>query len=282
MPRRNQTSTAPPRSHRASRLSERQRQLADATEPLDDDVRTQNHDTHTSMTSGATAPITQIASSPQAASEIGQRLRSIRTRAGLTVRALAEMLDLAPTTVQSWEGRATTKPLPPEVVARMSAAVLGRGNPPVTQNELTALAAWWSTEPVSPPTPNAQRQRNAPWPAAHPVRIIAARAIAWGVMKMDTHQTHTNTFAVVMQDNSMAPRYDAGDLIYCDPNRPPAIGAYAIAITSDGAAYVGQLADANPHQTTLRTLNPPQDRVLPTESVTTLARILTTAEIVNA
>jgi transcriptional regulator with XRE-family HTH domain len=281
MPRRNKPPPSAPGSNRAPRLPKRERQLTDTPQPLNHDIRPQHHTETISNQRGANAPITQNASPPQAVSEIGQRLRSIRTRAGLTVKALAHLLNLAPTTVQSWEARSTTKPLPPDTVARLTAALLGRGSPPVTQNELTALAAWWSTDSVSTPPSNAQRQRNASWPAARPIRIIASRPLAWGAMIVDTNQT-TTAFAVIMQDNSMAPRYDAGDLIYCDPNRPAAIGSYAIAITADGSAYVGRLTSANPHDTTLTTLNPPQDRVLPTETIATLARILTTAEIVSA
>jgi transcriptional regulator with XRE-family HTH domain len=293
MPRRNQTPPTPPGRHRAPRQRQRESQLRGTTEPIDDDLSPQDH-SQTSDRSGANASITHNASEPQAASEIGRRLREIRTRAGLTVRALADLLDLAPTTVQSWEARSTTKPLPPAVVERLCATLAGRGNPPVTQNELTALAAWWSTEPVAAPSPNAIRQPYAPLSAstAH-IRLIPARPLRWGVMAMDGGTARTtpaptalaanpDAFAVVMQDNSMAPRYDAGDVLYCDPARPPHIGAYAIAITQDGHGFVGQLAAASAEHLTLRTLNPPQEHHVPASNVATLARILTTADILSA
>lgn len=116
--------------------------------------------------------------------------------------------------------------------------------------------------------------------------MSAAAAVIDMIARPAALATNRAVFAVTMQDGSMAPRYEAGERLYCDPARPPALAGYALVITtaSDeraGNAFVGRLDAQDAHQITLSQYAPPRQIHIARADITTLARILTTAELLS-
>jgi hypothetical protein len=96
--------------------------------------------------------------------------------------------------------------------------------------------------------------------------------------------TNHAVFAITVQDGSMAPRFEPGERLYCDPARPPALASYALAITTTsddpaGNAFLGRLDAMDAHQITLTQYSPPRQITVQRGAIATLARILTTAEL---
>jgi len=66
-------------------------------------------------------------------------------------------------------------------------------------------------------------------------------------------------FAVVVSNDSMEPRYDAGDYLYCHPNKTPRKGDYVVVSMTDQRAIVKRFMRQTPDSIHLEQLNPQED-----------------------
>lgn len=256
------------------------------------------------------AEVTPIASALQVASPRGpspaaQTLRNLRMRAGLSARRLAEAAGMPATTYKSYEDRYAKPHLPTTLVTQIAPYLVGRGTPPVTRQELAALAGivdQSSHARYLADTPNARLDRAAALPAssaARDVPVLQARTAGWGqlLVSMDDDPidrvprpsalaANRTVWALTIADASLSPRYEIGERVYCDPSRPPAPGGYAVVLGPRGAdqvalAHVGRLKDITDQHVTLQILQPPRDVVIPRHQVDTIARVLTLPELLG-
>lgn len=305
MPRGNKPPTAPPAGNRARRQPKQTAQRNRAAELQNDLARAQHRHAATPPTAQATpTQVTHFASPSQDAFRVAAALRALRKRAGLTARQLAAAAGMPQTTYKSYEDRYAKPHLPVPLVEAIGPHLLGRGHPPITAADLAPLVGRLVLPPpddyVPPRTPNA---RAAPAPPRPPelrrdVPVLAARTAGWGAMRVNfqadpddllprpASHSSPRLFAITMSDASMTPRYDPGERIYCDPTRPPAIGGYAVMIeppaaNGDALAHVGRVLSLTDKEIVLEQHNPPRQIRLDTSRVQTLARILTTAELLG-
>lgn len=307
MPGGNKPPAAPPPRHGRNRQIQEPRQRGATTMPADDIIRPESLHALPSTAERATpGQLTRFASNTQAATDairVGETLRALRRRAGLSAPQLARAAGMPSTTYKSYEDRFSKPHLPVTLTQRLAPILLGRGYPPIGQHEIDQLAGL-VTENLSSKYGSVAANAAAATAAYPPttvtrdVPVLATRAAEWGSLSVlpepaitflprpATQAANRTLFAVTMADASMAPRFEPGERIYCDPTRPPSLGAYAIAILAapDGAAacaHVGRLTAMTADHIVLALLNPPQDVRIATNDVATLARVLTTAELLG-
>lgn len=87
-----------------------------------------------------------------------------------------------------------------------------------------------------------------------------------------------NAFAVYMHGDSMEPRYTAGTILFCNPNRPVRITDYAVIEFADNRALVGQVTKMSEDKVVLRKLNPDRRIELARAQVRAIHRIVGTTD----
>jgi len=96
-----------------------------------------------------------------------------------------------------------------------------------------------------------------------------------------------NVFAVYVTGDSMAPRFEAGELVFVHPDKPPVNGCDVLVELHGhdgqaGACYIKRLLRRTPSKLVLRQFNPPRDDIeLPLAKVRVLYRILTPSELLG-
>lgn len=96
--------------------------------------------------------------------------------------------------------------------------------------------------------------------AASADRLTLAEEHLLGAVPMHPAQaTVREPFALQVQDESMVPRYEPGEIVYLAPNRWPARGKYLVLVTTEGHGYLKQFVSRDENVVTLRQLNPDQE-----------------------
>lgn len=75
--------------------------------------------------------------------------------------------------------------------------------------------------------------------------------------------TRKNIFGIYVEGDSMEPRYEPGDLLICDPNRPARITDYVVVVVQVDEsgyeeAYVGRLVSKSGGNVAIKKFNPPK------------------------
>jgi len=91
-------------------------------------------------------------------------------------------------------------------------------------------------------------------------------------------------YALYVRGDSMAPKFEEGDLIYIHPHRPPAPGCYVVVQIQAGAnlpieAYIKRLARRTASKLILEQINPLATIEIPAKHVVAVHRILTINEL---
>jgi hypothetical protein len=219
---------------------------------------------------------------------------------------MATAVGMPYTTYKNYEDRLSKPYIPMHIVQQILPQLLGRGTPPVTQEEVLALAGVGEAPrppPAPLPPPNARVVAAVPLPppGARDVPVIQSRAAGWGTLTLDFRAPPVDllprppaisparaVWAVTIADASLAPRFEIGERLYCDPNRPPAIGSYAVVIepadTSHRAvAHLGRLVEMNDESVMIARLAPAGSAPvqIPRAGVQTIARVLTMVELLG-
>lgn len=214
---------------------------------------------------------------------------------------------MRPTTYKSIEDRSQKPHIEVTLAQRIAGHLTGRGNPPITQSDVLALAGvvapTHNSPYISPPPFNARVEGHGPTitTVAPDVPVVPTAPGRWGILlvmlagspvaflpRPPSLANNRDVFAVSIQDASLAPRYEPGERVYCDPTRAPSIGSYAVVITheraSDGAqmAIAGRVDAITPAGVTLGQLTPAATINVLATNIATMARILTTAELLGA
>ncbi|MGF1610963.1 MAG: helix-turn-helix transcriptional regulator, partial [Kiloniellales bacterium] len=96
-----------------------------------------------------------------------------------------------------------------------------------------------------------------------------------------------NVFAVYVTGDSMAPRFEEGELVFVHPDKPPVNGCDVLVELhghdgQPGPCYIKRLLRRTPSKLVLRQFNPPRDDIeLPLAKVRVLYRILTPSELLG-
>lgn len=96
-----------------------------------------------------------------------------------------------------------------------------------------------------------------------------------------------NVFAVYVTGDSMAPRFEAGELVFVHPDKPPVTGCDVLVELhghdgQPGPCYIKRLLRRTPTKLVLRQFNPPRDDIeLPLAKVRVIYRILTPSELLG-
>jgi phage repressor protein C with HTH and peptisase S24 domain len=99
-------------------------------------------------------------------------------------------------------------------------------------------------------------------------------------------ETARTVYALYVEGDSMSPRFEPGELIYVNPNRPVRVGDYVVVqepLDGDGnySAWVKAFVKRTSEWLVVRQLNPPGEmRFRATEGLR-VHRVMTTAEILG-
>ncbi len=245
---------------------------------------------------------------------VTERLKALRERAGLSMDRLARACGYkGASSYQRYENQATYgKPwLPLPLVAKVADALTGLGEPPITRDEVLALAAIreagaGSAAELAAELPGltevelataAELPGNNTFPRDLPVYGVAIGGTEGDFSFNGTVVDYVrrppmltkigNAFGVYVIGDSMSPRYDHGDLVFVHPGRPPQPGNDVIVELhgehgEPGPCYIKRLVRRSADRVRLAQFNPPRDDItIETSRIKAVHRILTAAEMMG-
>jgi phage repressor protein C with HTH and peptisase S24 domain len=232
-------------------------------------------------------------------SQAARRLKLLRERSGLSMRAVSEALGWTLTRYQHYEDRYRRAYLPLDL-ARQLADILSAGG--IAPSEVLALAGI-DSEPVAAPgsrTSPAPTSGNRPAffprpieiPAMPPRDLPVMGAVKGGaegfyfnegeakeyVVRPPGLAGVSNAFALYVDGESMEPRYYAGEMLYVNPNRPVTRSCFVAVELADGQCLIKQFQRRNDDHLVLAQFNPPKEIRLPVAKVKRIYRITGSGE----
>lgn len=206
---------------------------------------------------------------------IAAKLKAMRNRTGLSVRAFAEAIGRVASSYQHYESTYKKRSLPPELVDDMEPVLRAHG---VTDAEILELrgAQPKTTDNDSPPQirPNHDRTMALAHQSKDLPVLGAARG---GTMEAGAFADNGNFFemvarpaslvgvsdayAVYVVDESMEPRYFSGEIVHIHPHRPARPGSFVVLQIDDGEKtdyLVKRLVRRKSTQVTFEQYNPPK------------------------
>lgn len=87
-----------------------------------------------------------------------------------------------------------------------------------------------------------------------------------------------NAYAVYHAGESMSPRYEAGETLIINPNRPVRSGCYVVIQFYDNTALVKRFVRQTASHLICEQLNPPQERQFLLSDVRAIHRVVGTSE----
>lgn len=243
-----------------------------------------------------------------------QALRALRVRAGYSQRELADLMGLNLSTYVSHEQRDRRRPFRLDFIVPLAKVLAGRGNPPIRQEEVMELGGIiapatgftvLSGKDVELAVRNPPYSRQPPvlpdretMPRDVPVFGTAAGADGTrGAFVMNTGGAvdwvrrppglmgKAGVYSLYIENESMSPRFEPGDLVYIDPNRPPQIGSDVVIErridSTTTEAFVKRLVRRTPDVVYFKQFNPEGPFDIPRSEIVRMDRILTLAEMLG-
>ena len=229
---------------------------------------------------------------------LSQRVIWLRERAGLSQSALARRLGVSPQSIQQLESAHVRRPRYLLALSRLfevSPGWLedGGGN----TGDLPAL----ESKRELPPANTLPGTLFVPPPANQPADVEVWGVAAGGdsgdfafngtvidyVRRPPGLSDARTVFAIYVVGDSMAPRYEHGDLIFVHKGRPARLGDDVVVellgeADAPGACYVKRLLRRSASKISLRQFNPPRDDLeFKTAEVKQIYRVLSTAELLG-
>jgi phage repressor protein C with HTH and peptisase S24 domain len=225
-------------------------------------------------------------------SPAARRLKLLRQKAGLSMRAVSDALNWPLTRYQHYEDRYRRSYLPLELARQLSDLFAQRG---VLPAEVLALAG---VEPASespapaPPSRGPFQLRPLDQPSVPPRDLPVMGAVKGGAEGIYFNEGEpkefvdrppalmgvSNAFALYVDGESMEPRYYAGEILYVNPNRTVTRGCFVAVEMTDGQALIKQFIRRNDEHLVLAQLNPPKEIRLPIAQVKRIYRITGSGE----
>jgi phage repressor protein C with HTH and peptisase S24 domain len=226
-------------------------------------------------------------------SQAARRLKLLRERAGLSMRAVSEALGWTLTRYQHYEDRYRRAYLPLDLARQLADAFASRGIPAA---DVLALAGIDAGPPQAPSTSPAERPGFPPRPVevpAMPQRDLPVMGAVKGgaegfyfnegeakeyVIRPPGLAGVSNAFALYVDGESMEPRYYAGEMLYVNPNRPVTRGCFVAVELADGQCLIKQFVRRNDDHLVLAQFNPSKEIRLPVAKVKRIYRITGSGE----
>jgi phage repressor protein C with HTH and peptisase S24 domain len=210
-------------------------------------------------------------------------IRDGLTRSGKTQRGLAKAMGIDPSNVSR----------------------LLSGQRKLKLEEIDAVAAYFGTGPgaIAPRPPGMAEERLFGWPdIGVRERDVEVRGVALGgsegtflfngevvdyMPRAPGLIGAPNAFALYVIGDSMAPRYEPGDMIFLDPGRPVRAGDDVVVELAGehgepGRCYIKRLIRRTPTRLVLKQFNPGQELLFATKDVRAIHRILSVGELIGA
>lgn len=253
---------------------------------------------------------------------VTEELKELRERAGLSMNRLARDCGFkGASSYQRYENSEhyTRQWLPLPLVVKVAKALTGKGEPPIEQSEVMALAGVrldregklaaaadeefieLMTGALGQPEIDLQKATNLPENNTLP-RDLPVFGVAIGGVEGDFNFNGSvvdyvrrppslmkikSAFGVYVSGDSMSPRFDHGDLVFVHPGRPPQPGNDVIVELhgehgAPGPCYIKRLVRRSADRIVLAQFNPPRDDItIDAVRVKAVYRILTAAEIMG-
>ena len=220
-------------------------------------------------------------------SQAARRLKLLRERAGLSMRAVSEALGWTLTRYQHYEDRYRRNFLPMEFVNQVADLFVPRG---ISRAEIMDLAGVprepMSNDPAAPQPPQPPHVHAMPrdlpvmgtvkggeegfyFNEGEPKEYIVRPPALTGV---------SNAFALYVHGESMEPRYYAGEVLYVNPNRPLAKGCFVAVEMTNDRGLIKQFIHRSDDLLVLAQFNPPKEIRLPMVEVKRIYRITGSGE----
>ena len=225
-------------------------------------------------------------------SQAARRLKLLRERAGLSMRAVSETLGWTLTRYQHYEDRYRRAYLPLDLARQLADAFAARGVPAA---DVLALAG---VEPAPQPASGKAGERPGFVPRSVEIPAVPQRDLpVMGAVKGGAEGFYfnegdakeyvvrppslvgvSNAFALYVDGESMEPRYYAGEMLYVNPNRPVTRGCFVAVELADGQCLIKQFIRRNDDNLVLAQFNPPKEIRLPGAKVKRIYRITGSGE----
>ena len=222
-------------------------------------------------------------------SQAARRLKMLRERAGLSMRAVSEALGWTLTRYQHYEDRYRRNYLPLELARQLGDLFAQRGvpaaveaaprDPADSKKDAPASRGLFQARPLEQPS---LTSRDLPVMGAvkggaegfyfneGEAKEFVVRPPALGGV--------SNAFALYVDGESMEPRYYAGEMLYVNPNRPVTRGCFVAVEMDDGQGLIKQFVRRNDNHLVLAQFNPPKELRLPVAQVKRIYRITGSGE----
>lgn len=243
-------------------------------------------------------------------SEVAKQLERLRKRAGYGLREFAGEIGWSASRYQYYEREFKKAYLPVEFVQMIAPRLVGRGFPPISNEEIAAMYANvpnGSTPPsresdkvevddaIEAPT---GRQIRSTMPKDVPVLGTAARgsdadftimngdAVDW-VRRPPRFAGRKDIFALWVRSDTMARWRSSGDLVYCEAVRAPRNGDHVmIEMEPTGTdehrpAYLKKLVSSDGPNYTVEQYNPPKTFKIAKDQVRAVFRVIDFAELLS-
>jgi phage repressor protein C with HTH and peptisase S24 domain len=218
-------------------------------------------------------------------SAVARRLKILRERAGLSMRAVSEALGWTLTRYQHYEDRYRRNSLPIEFVNQLAGLFVPRGIPLEDVTDLAGVPRKpVPSEPITQPPP--------PPPPALPRDLPVMGTVKGGedgfyfnegeakeyIVRPPSLAGVSNAFALYVHGESMEPRYYAGEVLYVNPNRPLAKGCFVAVEMTNDRGLIKQFVRRTDELLVLAQFNPPKEIRLPVTEVKRIYRITGSGE----
>lgn len=231
---------------------------------------------------------------------VSQALEALRERSGLSLRSIAIAMGFkgASSVQRYFDGTYTKEFIPVPFARQLCSALVGRGNPPIREEDIMLLAGMATPDA---PLPNVAAVTTFPplstMPLDVPIRGTAVGGNAGdfslngeivdyarrppGILR------NSQVFCVFLRGDSMEPRLEPGDLLYVNPARPAKPGDDVLVEMlptepgEPGHAYIKRLEGQTPTKLIVRQFNPAKRFELPLNRVVRVSPIMRTAELLG-
>jgi len=226
-------------------------------------------------------------------SQAARRLKLLRERAGLSMRAVSEALGWTLTRYQHYEDRYRRPYLPLDLARQLADIFAPRGVPAA---DMLALAGIGADPGVAPGKTAVERAGFLPRPIdipAVPLRDLPVMGAVKGgaegfyfnegeakeyVVRPPSLGGVSNAFALYVDGESMEPRYYAGEMLYVNPNRPITRGCFVAVELADGQCLIKQFVRRSDDHLVLAQFNPAKEIRLLAAKVKRIHRITGSGE----
>ena len=220
-------------------------------------------------------------------SEAARRLKMLRERAGLSMRAVSEALGWTLTRYQHYEDRYRRNYLPIELAHQLADLFAQRGIP---RSDVEALAGIGLTTPHEPAGTATGPGRPPPSATSRDLPVMGS--VKGGeegfyfnegeakeyVVRPPALTGVSNAFALYVHGESMEPRYFAGEILYVNPNRPLSKGCFVAVEMTNERGLIKQFLHRSDDLLVLAQFNPPKEIRLPMTEVKRIFRITGSGE----